>query len=382
MFADLFGKLLAGTKTSYIPAAVFAAAFFYFCSALNFAPEQNVMWYVLFYVFCGINAAFLLFLQQTKTIFITIWLLIAGITLNNLKINYGIGFTTSPSWELLLILLPLNWLFFLIRDDIPLNNNNNFYCLCAVLFQTFLIEKAKYFMPDIPAYGVSLIGAEWIVVILVALIWHSCNNTIKNAGVTYALISIGFALFYADSPAAVAIFFAASSFILLSASLHAFLYGLLRDALTGVHSRTAYYRHAKSAFPLKYSLGVIYIDNYEKIRMVYGARKTDMLTKMIVNKIQEADTGAAIYRYNDDEFILIFKNENKKQGREYLENIRRSIAGSEFMLGRKPIKEVITISAGISEKKRSDADAEVVLTRTREKVQKAYKFTQNLTSEA
>lgn len=116
--------------------------------------------------------------------------------------------------------------------------------------------------------------------------------------------------------------------------------------------------------------------------MVYGARKTDMLTKMIVNKIQEADTGAAIYRYNDDEFILIFKNENKKQGREYLENIRRSIAGSEFMLGRKPVKEVITISAGISEKKRSDADAEVVLTRTREKVQKAYKFTQNLTSEA
>lgn len=66
MFADLFGKLLAGTKTSYIPAAVFAAAFFYFCSALNFAPEQNVMWYVLFYVFCGINAAFLSFFAANQ----------------------------------------------------------------------------------------------------------------------------------------------------------------------------------------------------------------------------------------------------------------------------------------------------------------------------
>lgn len=116
--------------------------------------------------------------------------------------------------------------------------------------------------------------------------------------------------------------------------------------------------------------------------MAYGARKTDMLTKMIVHKIQEADTAADIYRYNDDEFVLIFKNENKKQGREYLETIRRAVAGSEFMLGRKAIKEVITISAGVSEKKRSDADAEVVLTRTREKVQKAYSFTQNITSEA
>ena len=382
MFADLFGKLLADTKTSYIPAAVFAAAFFYFCSALNFAPEQNMVWYILFYVFCGINIAFLLFLQQSKTIFITAWLLIAGLTLNNLKISCGIGFTTTPSWELLLILLPLNWLFFLIRDDGSLNNENNFYCLCAILFQAFLIEKAEYFMPTVSLNYISLIGAEWIAVILAALIWQSCNNTIKNAGMTFALISIGFAMFYADSPAAVAIFFAASSFILLSASLHAFLYGLLRDALTGVYSRAAYYRHSKSSFPLKYALGVIYIDNYEKIRMVYGARKTDMLTKMIVNKIEEADTGAAIYRYNDDEFVLIFKNENKKQGREYLETIRRSIAGSEFMLGRKPVKEVITVSAGISEKKRSDADAEVVLTRTREKVQKAYKFTQNLTSEA
>lgn len=382
MPAEGLNKLLSNTKTSYLPICVFAAVVFYYCSSVNFAPEQNYAWYTFFYICSAANILFLLFTQTSKTLFWNIWLLIAGITLNNLKLNHGIGFTTYSSWILLLVLLPCNLLYFLIRKDYPLNDNNNFYCLCAVLFQAALIEKAVAFMPVMPVYQISLIKIEWLAVILAALIWQSCNNTIKNAGMLFALISVGLAMFYADSPAAVAIFLAAASLILLLVSVHSFLYGLLRDALTGVYSRYTYYRHAKSSFPLKYSLGVIYIDNYDKILIAYGERKTDMLTKMIVNKIKEADTGADIYRYNNDEFILIFKNENKKQGREYLENIRRSIAGSEFMLGNKPIKEVITISAGISEKKRSDADAEVVLARTREKVQKAYKFTQNITSEA
>lgn len=382
MPADGLNKLLSCTKTSYLPVCVFAVMFFYYCSSVSFAPEQNFAWYMLFYICTAANILFLLFTQSSKTLFWNIWLLIAGITLNNLKFNHGIGFTTCSSWILLLILLPLNLLYFLIRKDYPLNDNHNFYSLCAVLFQAFLIEKAVYFMPAQPFYQISILIFAWLAIILAAFIWQSCNNTIKNAGMVFAFISIGFAMFYADSPAAVAIFFATTSLILLLVSVHSFVYGLLRDALTGVYSRYTYYRHAKSAFPLKYSLGVIYIDNYDKILIAYGSRKTDMLTKMIVNKIQEADTGADIYRYNDDEFILIFKNENKKQGREYLENIRRSIAGSEFILGRKPVKEVITVSAGVSEKKRSDADAEVVLTRTREKVQKAYKFTQNITSEA
>ena len=102
---------------------------------------------------------------------------------------------------------------------------------------------------------------------------------------------------------------------------------------------------------------------------------------MIINKIRELDTGALIYRYNSDEFILVFKNEDKKQSYEYLENIRRAVAGAEFVLDRRQIVKV-TISAGVSEKKRSDADADVVLERTREVLQKAYKFTQNITSKA
>ena len=102
---------------------------------------------------------------------------------------------------------------------------------------------------------------------------------------------------------------------------------------------------------------------------------------MIIKKIQELDTGAVLYRYHDDEFILVFKNEDKKQSYEYLETIRRAVAGAEFVLDRRQVVKV-TISAGVSEKKRSDANVDVVLERTREVLQKAYKFTQNITSKA
>ena len=114
---------------------------------------------------------------------------------------------------------------------------------------------------------------------------------------------------------------------------------------------------------------------------MFGARNVDVLTKLVMKKITQLSQDAEIYRYNDDEFILIFKNVDKKQCFEYLEDIRRSIAASEFVLKSKQVVK-ITISAGVSEKKRSDADVEPVLMRTREAVQRTYKFTQNMTSKA
>ena len=162
--------------------------------------------------------------------------------------------------------------------------------------------------------------------------------------------------------------------------VYADVYCYFKDRLTGLYSLNTYLRHSKN-FPLKYSLGVICIDDYLKLLKVFGVRQTNLLIKMLVSKIKDVSMGADIYRYNDDEFILIFKNEDKKQCIEYLETIRRNIAGSEFVLNSKRVVK-ITISAGVSEKKRSDADVEPVLMRTREAVQRTYKFTQNMTSKA
>ncbi len=103
---------------------------------------------------------------------------------------------------------------------------------------------------------------------------------------------------------------------------------------------------------------------------------------MIAMRLTEVERENPIYRYSENEFIVIFKNEGKKESFERLENIRRAVASAEFMLakGKKGLK--LTVSCCVSEKKRSDDNSLEVLERARKALQKAYQFTQNITSKA
>ena len=82
------------------------------------------------------------------------------------------------------------------------------------------------------------------------------------------------------------------------------------------------------------------------------------------------------------EFIIIFKNEDKKESFEHLEQIRRAIASTDFMLGNRKKGLKLTVSCCVSEKKRSDDSSLDVLVRARKALQKTYQFTQNVTTKA
>ena len=375
------GRLFATTKASHFAVLLFAIAVFWYSAHVDFNFTSLSFLYICFYFVSAVNCMFLLSVRQSKTLFCTLWLLVAGLCLNNLKLSHGADFIYNPQFGILLFLLPLNWLYLLVKEEQKIYAPQNFYYLCAFLFQVVFIERAVFVFPEVTDLGVKLLVWEWLLVSVVMLFWLSLNNQTKNYGIFIAFLSLGVGLSLYDDFAAVSIFLFTAALILLIINIQNYIYTFFRDELTGVYCRRTYYRHATSKFPLKYSIGVICIDDYNKLLKVFGKRKVDNLTKLIVAKINDANTGAVVYRYNDDEFILIFNNEDKKQSYEYLETIRRSIAGSEFVLSSKQIVKV-TISAGVSEKKRSDADAEVVLERTREVLQKAYKFTQNITSKA
>jgi diguanylate cyclase (GGDEF)-like protein len=133
---------------------------------------------------------------------------------------------------------------------------------------------------------------------------------------------------------------------------------------------------------MKYSLAIIYLDNYSHLYKVFGYFKSTKILKMLANRLKELEAENPIYSYNIGEFIIIFKNDNLKQSFEKLDNIRREIASSEFMISNKQKGIKITISGCISEKKRSDNNATEVLVRARKALQKSYQFTQNLISKA
>ena len=154
-----------------------------------------------------------------------------------------------------------------------------------------------------------------------------------------------------------------------------------KDELTELPGRNSFLLHSKD-FPLKYSIGLILIDDYERLSKVFGRQGINSLVKMISQRLQDTETEAQIYRYNDDEFVVLFRGEDKKSAFNRVEQMRRSIASAEFMLRgyKKPIK--LTVSGSVSEKKRSDANAVEVLVRADKALQKAYRFTQNITSQA
>ena len=89
-----------------------------------------------------------------------------------------------------------------------------------------------------------------------------------------------------------------------------------------------------------------------------------------------------LFRCTPDEFVIIFPQAEKGTSYNRLDEIRRQIAASEFILPRikKPVK--LTVSCSIADKKRSDSNVSDVFIRAHRALQKTYKFTQNITSKA
>lgn len=372
-------KIFKEAKVSYLPALILAVVSFYFFAVRELPLNETYILNAGFYLLSVLNVVLLFAINRTTPFFAVLWTFTAYLAINRLKVLFGTEFDVQGQFSMICLLLPLNWIVFMLWEDTRLNTQSNFYLVCVLLGEWIIVENMH--LENFAQMSSLVTPLTWMFALITAWFLSGYRNGIKATGLFYALASLGFGVYYAQYPAALSLFFFAANLILLITLGHEFIYSYFRDSLTGVYSRRSYYKHAAKSFPLKYSIGVICIDDYAKLLKVFGRGKANMLTKMIVQKFRDAETGAEIYRYNDDEFILVFKNEDKKQSYEYLETIRRSVAGAEFAISRKKAIK-LTISAGVSEKKRSDADVEAVLSRTREALQKTYKFTQNITSKA
>ena len=106
-----------------------------------------------------------------------------------------------------------------------------------------------------------------------------------------------------------------------------------------------------------------------------------ILKKMFFKKIKATAPDVKIYNYQDDALILSCLNLKTNECFERAEEIRRAIATSIFIFNENNHLQ-LTISQGVSEKKRSDINTEVVLQRAEVALKKACKFTRNITVKA
>lgn len=371
---NILVKLLSCVKDSYLPAFIVLTVSFFCALNASLQAPAVLSLNITFFIVCFLNLGLLFFFKDIKNSFLTFLLLILYITLAKVFATSFVSAQIIERW--LMFVMPFNLLLISILEQ---NQKHSFYFLCFFLAEAALIENlclsGNAFLPDI----ICLISyILWVCLLLYLLVSISMYPSIKNNAFFFDCLLIFWALMHIQSPNSFLICLLGASLSNLITNIHKIIYEYFRDSVTGFYSKNSFPALDAKKLPPKYTIAFFCIDNYHKILQVFKKNLTDKLTVMILKRISELQPDALIYRLKDDEFCFIFFEQDIKQTFETVENMRRLIAGTEFVLKKnKAIK--LTITPVVSEKHRNDANAAVVLERMHKNFDKRYKFTQNIT---
>ena len=370
-----------------LPAFLFAFALLSFYLSTAFSDGIKAFLHISFYLLSFAGFLVLLYFNRSKPVFLFLIMVLAYTLINLLKHGLAEEYTQSAAYISLCSLVPLNLLFFCFWPSGQLLRKTNVWLLLGIFAQYALAEHlarhniALGFFWQHPGSLNSFAWMAFSVLLGVSLVNAVRSGSITDYNFFFAFLSLLLAFYYSDSASGLSVFSFTAVLCLLSALIQNLYNETYKDPLTGLDSRNSYIIHAKN-FPLKYSIGIISIDDYDKLGINFGRRIQNILTKLIAGRIIELEKDETVYRYSPDEFVIVYKSLDKNEGFERLETIRRAVASAQFQFSprRKPIK--LTVSASISEKKRSDANSFEVLVRADKVLQKTRSFSHNVTSKA
>jgi GGDEF domain-containing protein len=124
--------------------------------------------------------------------------------------------------------------------------------------------------------------------------------------------------------------------------LLAVLYGLYRlfwqrafqDELTGIGNRRSF-EDALRAAPRRFALAMIDIDHFKAVNDTYGHAEGDNVLRWVACRVREA-FGSAAFRYGGEEFAVLLAETGPEAARERLEELRRGMSESGFLVRRGP----------------------------------------------
>ena len=308
-----------------------------------------------------------------------------------MRYSYGEDYVFSSGYNIWSILLLPNLLLvnFLFSHHKPYKYWSWFYIF--LLSQTAIIERLQsqklnadsyFFYKHIgqlnyPAFYLSL------VCLAILFINQILKGRILNISTLCSSLALFFGLYYSENLFAFSLFFLAAIIVELCTLLYYSYYIQYKNEDLDMPNLAAFYKEADNIrkYPLKYSISLMYIDEYERLVKRFGEAKTLVLKKMFLTRIHKVKPNILIYNYKPDALILAFKNYNTSECFDAVEDIRRMIAKSVFIFNENNHLQ-LTVSQCVSEKKRSDANATAVLERAEDNLKKACKFTHNITVRA
>ena len=382
-------KVLLFSKNTLLPLTILGTFLVYFFSITEFTEEtyHSLHMGLMLTILATVLTSFF-FKIPSQVLSISI-IYISYLIINSCRYNYGEDYMFSASYNIWCMLLLPN---LLLAHFIFMKNKYGKYWSFFYIFlflETALLEKmlnqsidadSYYFynhigMLNYPALGISL------VCFLILAIKQVTKGEILNAATLFSSVSIFIGIYFSDNLFAFSLFFFAAAMIELVSVIYYTYYIQLRDEQLDVPNLKAFIKDAERKYPLKYSIALMYIDEYNRLIKRFGEHKALILKKMFLRRIHKAKPNLLIYNYRPDALILAFMNAGTAESFEEAEEIRRLLAKSIFIFNENNHLQ-LTVTQCISEKKRSDADAETVLMRAEENLQKAYKFTRNVTVKA
>ena len=349
---------------------------------------QNIL-HIAVYVINFAGIVLLMLYNRNRPMFFIIITILSYMLINYFKHMHGVIYYLTPDYTNLVFLSIVGLIFFYFLPDRPLFSIDTVYFLIIVFTAISLgefLSSAKIKIDFSPltnfGSGLQIFGLVLFGIIIITMLLHASNkDQILDTNMAFATISIMIGFYTSNQPSALALFFTTASVTMFIAICRHIFFILRKDPDTGLNNAHSFLIKAKK-LPLKYGLGIICIDEYRHLLQAFHKGGISTIMAMVSKKIVSLEPDAMIFRCTPDEFVIIFPQAEKGSSYERLDEIRRQIAASEFILNRikKPIK--ITVSCSIADKKRSDSGISDVFIRAHRALQKTYKFTQNITSKA
>jgi len=382
-----FKYIFSTIKSSFMPALFLLVGLLMFYSGNPYSESIPVLLHYTFLFVTMLTIGILYVVNQSKPLFSLLLGFVSYLIINYLKREFGEDYISTSQYQCLCFALPLNFALLYFLPQSKLNSRRNMWLFIFLLLQITLLQHFCDFIKLVPHIDITIetvplwACAVWAVLLAPLVIAVSFRNTAINTGLFYADSGLFMGLLYSSSQSGITTFFLGFALTLLCATILDLYKRYNFDILEHVGSKSSFLTNAntKTKFGFKYTVALFSIDNHDKLRQILGNNKLITLEQMVVNSILKMPYDLSLYRYNEDELIMVFQNENARQAKEFADNIRHNIAASEFILSNNATYK-ITISVCVTEKTRKDLKSYEVIERAHNALQKSYRFNCNITT--
>ncbi|MFC1898440.1 GGDEF domain-containing protein [Candidatus Cloacimonadota bacterium] len=358
-------------KPFVLPFIILVATFIVYCKWGNICESAGSELKALFiilpllpYIFFGIGILFGWRSNNAGLILNSLLLITAYFGLSQLSVNL-------PALPLFIgFLLPVNILIWGNIRNKHIFNKLGIRCLIILLIEILLVFFLSYFQDqpeskfifemyaEFPAFSMQL---KHFVYLLINLFTF---KLIINSFILYLLLvfSLGllfyFYRYFHDSmyaiyfsvlvaafpgiigfqdPDLLHMFFNAAGLILIVSSIEASFNLAYIDELTALPGRRSMAENMAN-LGKTYSIAMIDIDFFKKFNDTYGHKTGDQVLQMVATKLSEISGGAKTFRYGGEEFTAIFSGKTAKEAEVYLEEYRKTVENTPFIVRGKKRK--------------------------------------------